>query len=373
MIVAPNYMRSFMNKVVFDDLNFIFAQTQSIMSEFRDAKIFCTGCTGFIGCWLLSSFLKANSELSLNARLTVLTRSPGLFEARFPDLVNASSVNVLKGDIRDLDLDKCDSDYTHIIHAAAQVSLSSNVSEPLQTFNSMAIGTQKVMRLAKRCNVKKVLYLSSGAVYGSQPGHIIKVPENYLGGSDLTNVNSAYAEGKRFSEHLGILNAKENNFEFKIARCFAFSGPFLPLDKHFAVGNFVRDAIQKRRIIIQGDGTPFRSYQYVSDLIIWLWHIFVKGANARPYNVGSDNSVSILELAKTVASVCDYPVDIEIIKPRGASDKSQVSRYVPCVDRAKFELGLDNLVSLDVGVERMMGWAVDFFARKTMDSLTSIQ
>jgi dTDP-glucose 4,6-dehydratase len=167
-------------------------------------------------------------------------------------------------------------------------------------------------------------------------------------------VRSGYGQAKRVSEFLCTLYGHQYGFEPMIARLFAFAGPHLPLDLNFAVGNFVRDALRGGPIRIGGDGTPKRSYLYAADLAIWLWTILLSGQAERPYNVGSDQEISVEELARCVVSNAAPGTAIEIAQtPRPGAPPA---RYVPSIDRARNELGLEVKVPLDEAIRRMFEW-----------------
>ena len=328
-----------------NDLQHILTHTRDLWEELRDGRLFITGGTGFVGTWLLESFVDASQKLGLGAEVIVLSRSPDAFHKKAPHLTSLGSVQFLKGDVQEFEFPK--ETFTHVIHAAAEVEHMRQ--DPLGELSILSRGTQRVLEFAKQCEAQKFLLISSGGIYGKQPTELKKIPENYQGAPDPCDTKSFYGEGKRLAELLGI-QFMQQGLEVKIARGFTFVGPYLPLDAHFAIGNFIRDALRGGPIIVKGDGSPRRSYLYAADFTVWLWVILFRGISGRPYNVGSDHVVSIIELARLVADIVDPALKIEV---KGKMlDSNLFDQYIPDTERAKKELGLRKKISLEEGIRR---------------------
>jgi nucleoside-diphosphate-sugar epimerase len=180
------------------------------------------------------------------------------------------------------------------------------------------------------------------------------IPEEYPGAPDPLDPKFAYGQGKRLAEHLCAQYARTDGLQPKIARCFAFVGPYLPLDIHFAIGNFIRDGLNGSPIVILGDGTPSRSYLYCGDLAIWLWTILLRGIALRPYNVGSEFSISMAKLASIVASK-SKPVP-EILINSLVPSSMPLEQYVPSTKRARDELSLLQWIDLEAAIDKTNKW-----------------
>jgi dTDP-glucose 4,6-dehydratase len=337
-----------------EDLDLILAETAPLWEEARGRRIFITGGTGFFGCWLVESFCHINRRLALDAQAVLVTRNPDAFARKCPHLASDRAVSLLRGDVRSFNFPS--GEFAFVIHAATEASPKRAAEKPLEMFFNIVAGTERTLQFAAAHGVEKFLLTSSGAVYGKQPASMTHVPETYLGGPDPLDPISVYAEGKRASELLCSLYGIAGPLQCKIARCWAFCGPHLPLDQHFAIGNFIADALAGRPIRISGDGTPRRSYLYAADLAVWLWTILFKAPALVPFNVGSDRDVSIRELAQIVGSTLKSEAGIQIAQEPlpGASP----SRYVPSVRHANQLLGLRETVPLEEALRRTAAWCM---------------
>ncbi|MHB0913512.1 MAG: NAD-dependent epimerase/dehydratase family protein [Armatimonadota bacterium] len=334
------------------DLDHVLAKTDGLWDELRGRRIFITGGTGFFGCWLLESLLWANDKLGLNAKTCVLTRNPDAFRNKAPHIVGHPSIEILAGDVRTFEFPS--GEFSHVIHAATDASNRLIADEPLAMFDVIVEGTRHMLDFTSRCGAKKFLLTSSGAVYGRQPSDVPNISEEYAGAPDPLDPGSVYGEGKRAAELLCAVYSKIYGIETKIARCFAFVGPYLPLDEHFAIGNFIRDGIGGGPIRVGGDGTPYRSYLYAADLAVWLWTILMRGRSCRPYNVGSERSLTIAEVANTVANAFQPPLEVVIAKE--AVPGKPAARYVPSTQNAQRDLNLEEYIDSDDAVRRTINW-----------------
>ncbi|MCX5830887.1 MAG: NAD-dependent epimerase/dehydratase family protein [Deltaproteobacteria bacterium] len=332
------------------DLDHILHHTKELWEELRGKQIFITGGTGFIGCWLLESFAWANAHLDLNASALVLTRDFNAFQKKAPHLATNQAITFRIGNVRNFTFPE--GEFSHVIHAATSASAQLSNEDPLLMFDTIIEGTRRTLDFAVHCNAQKLLLTSSGAVYGKQPSDMTHVSEDYCGAPDPTNPNSAYGEGKRAAELLCSLYSKKYGIETKIARCFAFVGAYLPLDIHYAIGNFIRDGLNGGPIQVNGDGTPYRSYLYAADLAIWLWTILFTGKTCRAYNVGSEEDMTIAEVANTVAQCFEKPVAVKIDKIPDSHKPAE--RYVPLTKRVQDECGIHLVTDIREGIRRTL-------------------
>ncbi|MEP6811290.1 MAG: NAD(P)-dependent oxidoreductase, partial [Chthoniobacterales bacterium] len=317
------------------DLEHILTHTRPLWESLRGQRIFVTGGTGFFGRWLLESFAHANRMLSLDARMVVLSRDPEAFARKAPHLARDSAFGFVRGDVRNFTAaDVSDKSFGFMVHAATEASAKLNAEDPQQMRETIVDGTRAALEFAVAKGVRRFLLTSSGAVYGPPPSTMTHVPEDFFPSRECGESETVYGEGKREAEALCAHFHQEHGIEPLIARCFAFVGPFLPLDAHFAIGNFIRDALAGGPIQVGGDGTPLRSYLYASDLMIWLWTILFRGAALRPYNVGSAHDLSIAQLAGMVSEVLGG----EVVIAREPDPERAPMRYVPSNMRAISEL-----------------------------------
>jgi UDP-glucuronate decarboxylase len=305
-------------------------------------NVFLTGGTGFFGSAIFQ--LHQQSRIC-NGVLTALSRQPEKFFTRTPYVAN--SAFWVRGDIRSFDFSPDLGSFTHILHAAADSTYAGHLS-CLERHDQIVEGTKRMLEFAVKCRATRFLFISSGAVYGKQPSTLAATSEDYLGMSDPLVADNVYSVAKRSAEHLCALYAEEFGLEVVIARCFAFIGEDLPMNVHFAIGNFIRDALWAEQITVNGDGTPIRSYLDQRDLARWLLSLLKRGRSGEAYNVGSDRAISIADLAHLVRDLVSPGKPVRILCR--SVDNAERSRYVPDISKIDRHLGLRPTFTLEQSI-----------------------
>ena len=310
--------------------------------------IFVTGGTGFFGRALLRHWMAMKEVESFSEEVGILTRSPKVFLDSNPEFSKLSWLKLFEGDVLEYSTLPKNIEIDRIIHAATE-STNGAFLTPYKTYNDITIGTNNILNFAVQNNVRRFLLTSSGAVYGPQPDSLNKIPEDYLGRADPLLPSSAYGLGKSAAEHLCCLYRDKYDLQTVIARCFAFVGPDLPLTAHYAMGNFINDALYGNEINVGGDGTPLRSYMNQSDLARWLLCILDKGTSGTAYNVGSDQGISISDLAHLVRDTLSPSKSV--VFQNAATTFQGRNVYLPDISAAKNGLNLDVTISLRESIE----------------------
>jgi nucleoside-diphosphate-sugar epimerase len=314
------------------------------LEALRGARLFVTGGTGFFGKWLLAGLDHADRELGLNLKLTILSRDPRRFAAQWPEVDKRSGWTLFEGHVAELPvlLERFD----YVLHAAADAPAQATAAAETERSRAIVEGTRRMLALAERRGTKRLLFVSSGAVYGAATGKLEGAREDEF---DRAKAVLPYGEAKRAAERA----CTESKAATGVARAFAFLGPHLPLDQNFAAGNFIADALRGGPIRVRGDGTALRSYLYPTDLVTWLLAILTRGEPGAAYNVGSDEVVSTRDLARAIAAETseDARVEIQSTQPQGPQNI-----YLPNIARATNELGLRVTVPLKEAIRRTLAF-----------------
>jgi dTDP-glucose 4,6-dehydratase len=325
------------------------------LSPLRNSLVVITGGTGFMGTWLTGLIAFLNDHYGFNTNVILYARNIDYFKATRPHLSHRSDIKLTSCDVRYLV--EVPQETNWLVHAAGTPDNRFHATSPIETMSIIANGTYSVLRAVERCsNLKMLLNVSSGLVYGSQPHDVAYLNENFLGAPKCSTVSSAYAEAKRFAETLCHSSRSQARTPIVTARPFAFIGPYQSLERPWAINNFIKDAISGNAIRILGDGETIRSYMYASDMALWLLTILTQGKSGEAYNVGSPEAISLGNLAQIVASQMDSSLEVKLKTATAPSNSLQNSRFVPDVSLAKNELQLTQSVDLETAVQRTIEW-----------------
>jgi len=346
-------MTQVQKELILEDCKTVTSGLISRLDPLKNDKILITGGTGFMGTWLAEIVTFLNDNYDFNVQLYLLSTHAHTYVERVPHLASRQDISLIERDIRNLkDIPE---DVSWIIHAAANPDRRAHSSDPLRTVEVIVEGTNAILGYAARLpEIKKILNISSGQVYGVQPWDLKGVPENFIGGLDCSAFNAAYPESKRIAETICSIYRNQQRLPIVNARPFAFIGPYQGLDRPWAINNFIRDAMLGGPIRILGDGQTVRSYMYPSDMAWWLLNILVQGKVGMNYNVGSPEEITLQDLTEKIAGQFQKPP--KTISGLSNDESLKISKFVPNVDFAMKSLDLKITTNLDTAIKRTIIW-----------------
>jgi len=318
-----------------------------------DATVFMTGGTGFMGGWISELVCHLNEHHHKHIKLKLIARDRARFLQRLPHIAAKPYVEFLQGDARDIVDTPRDANY--IIHAAGNPDNRAHTTNPMETMITIADGTRALLQAAERApDLRMILNVSSGNIYGGQPPHLDRLPENFTGAPLCGAVESAYAEAKRFAETLVTAARNQVRLPVLTVRPFAFLGAYQSVEAPWAFNTFLSDVLQKRPIRVLGDGQTVRSLMYGADMALWLLVMLVRGKTGRVYNLGSDSGVTLESLARRVAA--QFQPCPEVVLNAALSRNIPTSMLVPDTHAAETDFNLKIRTDLDTAIGHTLRW-----------------
>ena len=308
------------------------------------SRILLTGGSGFVGKWMLQTAKIAQENSQNKIELVIPTRQLSAQHVQDAIAIGCPNVSWVEGDFLNSALDLGHIDI--IIHAATPASAQLNTENPAEMLRINVEAMESVLRYAS--DNKPLLFTSSGAVYGTQPQSVSHIAEGEFEPEPPANQLNAYAQGKQIAEKLCREAGRSGQCSPIIARLFAFGGEYLPRDTHFAIGNFIQNVLDRKLIAIQSDGRARRSYLYGADMATWLWSALALGGNGEPFHIGSEHSISILELAQNVARVSGEILNYvpEVVVSLPVDESLPIHQYVPLTTYTRRTLNVEEWTSL---------------------------
>lgn len=311
-------------------------------------RLYLAGATGFFGRSLLALLVFLRTR-GIRCEVTAVSRDPGRFQTAHAWCRDLHWLRWWRADIADAWPQ--DGHHDLLLHAATDTHADAH-RNPGLVFDGIVVAARNALECAHLAGVRRMLLCGSGAQYGALGAYPHGIPEHCLAACDPNLPASAYGEGKRVAELLAAIAARTADLAVIPTRGFAFVGPGLPLDGHFAIGNFIGAALAGRDIALRSDGAALRSYLYSADLAVWLLCLLLGGRSGEAVNVGSDQSLSVLDLAVCVRDLLAPQAAVRAGEAR-PDEPRQV--YVPDITRAR-NLGLAVWTPLEQAIMRTALW-----------------
>ena len=338
------------DNIFIEDIRLIADDLSDFFDELEGKTVLIAGGKGFLGTYFVNVLNYINETLSTPMKIVIIDN---LITSKDKKNNLGSNVTLLEQDISE-SFDFQD-ELHYIIHAASIASPPTYRKFPIKTVDVNYQGTRNLLEIARKNKIKSMLFLSSSEIYGDT--EVIPTPESELGKVSFIGPRACYDESKRLAETISILYYQQYKVPVKIARPFNLYGPYLNLDDGRIIPDFMRDAIEKSEIVIHSDGSPTRSFCYVSDAIRAFFRLLFSNHDGIICNVGNDEEISVSGVAEMIQKIIEKPISIKTIKsndPNYTTDNPQ--RRCPDLSFIKKSVNYTPRINFEEGLKRVYNW-----------------
>lgn len=349
------------------DLEYIHQKAKEEFETLAGNTILFTGANGFLGYYFIKSFLKWNDN---NPKKKIIVYALDTFPSGVPKwLPVRDDLKILKKDVVKFKPFSGEV-FDYIIHAASIASPIFYRQYPIETMDANIQGLRIFldymvkMKKTKRA-VKGLLFFSSSEIYGDPTEGNIPTPETYRGNVSCTGPRACYDESKRFGETLCVNYSRVHGLPITIARPFNNYGPGLKITDGRVIPDFANDILQNKDITLLSQGSPTRTFCYITDAIVGYIKVLVKGKMGESYNIGVEKpEISMVDLAEKMKEIAkkQFGYSGKIIK-KISSDQNYLTdspnRRCPQITKAKNDLKYDPQILLDEGLTNTLLWYLE--------------
>jgi nucleoside-diphosphate-sugar epimerase len=316
--------------------------------KLENKSILITGATGLIGSFLTDVLMYCNEHYNTNITIYAVSRNSITARERFKAYVKNNLFHYIQYDV--LEKPSFDFKADFIVHSASNSAPAAYVSDPVGTLKANVFGIDNLLEYAVNVHSERILYVSSGEVYGEGNGE--DFTETYSGYADSMNPRACYPSGKRAAETLCVSYAAQYGIDVVIARPCHIYGPTITKSNNRAFEQFIRNVLSQKDVVLKSKGEQYRSYCYVADCVSAILIILLKGEKGNAYNVANKQSnVSIAELAKTIASAGEQNVVFEVPSEEEKKGYSVISRATLNAEKLE-SLGWQAKYTLEKGIQK---------------------
>jgi UDP-glucuronate decarboxylase len=355
-------MMKFENVVVKSDLEYVHSCLSEHQNKFKGATVLMTGCAGFLGFYMLNYLVRYSSELGIKKVIGLdnfIIDKPEwieLLESKNQEIFKVHNFDIANDNLSDVTgLDEAN----YIIHAASIASPIFYRQYPLQTVDANVWGLRKLLDFYNSDKLKGFLFFSSSEIYGDPEPSMIPTCEDYRGNVSCNGPRACYDEAKRFGETLCWIYSEEYKLPITIARPFNNYGPGMKLSDRRLPADFAKAILNQENINILSDGTPTRTFCYVSDAVVGYFLCLLHGKYDF-FNIGIEApEISVRDIADIYINVAKQVLGYDLKMSYMTSDDEDYltdnpNRRSPSIDKARSLLGYNPTVGVDEGVRRFI-------------------